>query len=355
MESIIKKVKISGIASAVPNRWVALKDQFGTDSDENNKAIVKFSKSTGVEGRYLSYERQTTSDLCFTAAKKILEEKAIDKNKIGLLVFISQTADYRSPATAMVLHYRLGLSQKCLSFDVNLGCSGFTCGLEIVSSILLQSEFEYALLLCGDTSARERHPKKDTVEKKFDKRLFGDCGTATLIMKDDSSNDISIMSATDSSGFKTIIVPYDWYRNPNSNDKSDVIMDGVEVFNFSTSKAPEMILEMMKKNNTTPNDYDCLVLHQANKLIIDRVGKSAGFNDEKNLKSIEKYGNTSSASIPTTLVYNYGNDNDGLIRCMLCGFGVGLSWCAVDCYIDKKDILPQIFTDDYFEDGFYIE
>ena len=74
-----------------------------------------------------------------------------------------------------------------------------------------------------------------------------------------------------------------------------VLMDGVEVFNFSTSKAPKMIHELMSMTNTTPDDYDCLVLHQANRLIIDRVGKAAGFEDNKNIKSIETYGNTSSA------------------------------------------------------------
>ena len=352
MESVIKGIKICGIASAVPNKWLSLDEQFGNRSEEDANMVKKFTKSTGVEGRYLVSEKQTTSDLCFAAANKLLNEKGVDRNKIGVLVFISQTEDYRSPATAMVLHYKLGLSNNCLAFDVNLGCSGFTHGLEIVSSILLNSDLEYALLLCGDTSARYRNPYTETRESKIDKMLFGDCGTATLLKKDKDAKDISIMMHTDGSKYNVIIVPYEWYRHPNVNSSKEVFMDGLEVYNFSTIEAPKVIMQMMKKNSTTINDYDCLVLHQANKLIIDRIGKAVGFDDNKNLKSIEKYGNTSSASIPTTLVYSYGNDDSGVIRCMLCGFGVGLSWSAVDCFIDKKDIIPQIFTDEYHDDGY---
>ena len=355
METVFKGLSICGIASAVPTRWVSVREQFGGDNEETIRAINKFIKSTGIEGRYLASDKQTSSDLCFVAAKRLLEEKKISKDRIGLLLFVSQTTDYRAPATAMVLHYRLGLSRNCFAFDVNLGCSGYTCGIEIASSILQKSEFDYALLLCGDTTAREQHPSRNTFEREFDKRLFGDCGTATLISKDEHSNDIRIIINTDGSGFKTIITPYEWYRNPDANNKTDSIMDGVEVFNFSTSKAPEMILELMKKSNTIPSDYDCLVLHQANELILDRIAKTTGFDAEKNLKSINKYGNTSSASIPTTLVYNYGNSVGGIFRCILCGFGVGLSWSAVDCYIDKKNILPQIFTDEYFEDGYSLQ
>lgn len=352
MESIIRGIKICGIASAVPNNWVSLEEQFGSKSDSDANMVKKFIKNTGVEGRYIVSEKQTTSDLCYAAANKLLNEKSIERDKIGVLVFISQTEDYRSPATAMVLHHRLRLNTSCFAFDVNLGCSGFTHGIEIVSSILLNSDADYALLLCGDTSARYRNPYTETYESKLDKMLFGDCGTATLLKKDSGAKDISLIANTNGSKFDVIIVPYEWYRHPNIDSKKEVFMDGLEVYNFSTTEAPKTIQQMMKKNNTTIDNYDCLVLHQANKLIIDRIGKAIGIDDEKNLKSISKYGNTSSASIPATLVHYYGNDDGGEIRCMLCGFGVGLSWSAVDCYIDKKDIISLVYSDECFDDGY---
>ena len=351
----IKGIKIGAISSAVPSAWESIQSEFCDNYKCDEKKIDKFIKNTGVGGRYKANERQTTADLCFIAAKELLKRKNIDKSKIGILVLITQTADYLTPASSFVLHHRLGLSQNCLTFDINLGCSGFTHGLFIVSSILKQSNCDYALMLCGDTCAREWHPERNNLTKKLERRLFGDSGTATLLVKDSTASDIEILVASDGSGYKTIIVPYELYRNPiiDSIEKPDILMNGIDVFSFSTTKASDMILELMDKNKTTPKDYDCLVLHQANELILDRIAKNTGFENDKNIKSIHKYGNTSSASIPNSLIYNYGDDNDGILHCLLCGFGVGLSWSAVDCYIEKKDILPQCYSDEYFDDGYY--
>ena len=347
MFSIKQGVKIEGIASAVPTQWISLKEQFVQD----DKAIVKFTKSTGIKGRYISKKRQTASDLCYIATEKLLIEKNIDRSKIGILVFVTQMSDYQTPASAMVLQYRLGLSEQCFAFDVNLGCSGFTCGLEIASSLLLQSNMDYALLLCGDTPTKILQPNEDMK----DKMLFGDSGTSTLLKKDDSVHDMYMMSKTDGSSYKTIINPYGGVRNPKFGNKVNY-MDGISVYNFSTTKAPEILKDIMNITHSTSKDYDCLILHQANKLIIDQVAKKVNFENEKNLKSIETYGNTSSASIPNTLVFVYGNNNeDNNLHCLMCGFGIGLSWSAVDCYVNKKDILSQIYSDDYYDDGFYVE
>ena len=104
--------------------------------------------------------------------------------------------------------------------------------------------------------------------------------------------------------------------------------------------------------HTTAEDYDYLVLHQANKLIMKQIEKKTGFPEEKSLKSIQKFANTSSASIPTALVNNLAETNTGVKHFLLSGFGIGLSWSAVDCYIDTEDILPLVMTDEYFEDGY---
>ena len=353
MRSTIRGVRICGMAAAVPSRWESLQEQYAGNDEEKAAEISKFSKSTGVEGRYLAGPRQTTSDFCYAAAEKLLSEKTIDRNKIGVIVFVTQTEDYRSPATAMIIHHRLGIGESCMAFDVNLGCSGFTCGIEIAGSMLLHSDSEYALLLCGDTSAREKDPSKKMFTSNADVMLFGDSGTATLLQKDDKAQDMHVLSATRGSGFNMIITPYEWFRNPTPRGDGVNYMDGVEVFNFSTTDAPKMIKDLMEETGNTPDDYDCLVLHQANKMIIDRIAKLTGFEKSKNIQSIERFGNTSSASIPNTLVYKYGEEGSGLIHCIMCGYGVGLSWSAVDCYLDKKDILPLVRTDDYFEDGFY--
>ncbi len=354
MYSKIEGIRIDALAVGVPDRWLSLDEQFGDGTkgvDARN--LKKFKKNVGVEGRYVSTEKQTNSDWCYAAAEKILTEKGIDRNQVGIIIYITQTADYREPATSMVLQHRLGIGTDCIVFDINLGCSGFVYGLNVVGSIMMQCDAKYSLLMCGETGGRPKipadHPEADT-----ESILFGDAGSAALLKKDDSADDMHFLSKSDGNGFKSLIDPWGWYRNPVQL-KNVQKMDGVAVFNFSTNEAPELINELMDKMKTTPNDYDYLVLHQANKLIMSQIEKKTGFPEEKSLKSIAHYGNTSSASIPTALVHNLADSAKGKSHFLLSGFGIGLSWSAVDCYIDEKDIYPLVKTNEYFEDGYQAE
>lgn len=350
MYSELKDIRIIGMAAAVSNTWDSVREC----SDEGEAIINKFIKTTGVEGRYSAGPRQCTSDFCLAAAEKILNEKGIDRNEIGILVFVTQTSDYFIPATACVLQNRLGLSKSCLAFDVNLGCSGFTYGMTIVGSLLMNTKAKYGLLLAGDTSAREKSQK---IRKKFGhsaELLFGDSGTATLIEKAPAS-DILVSSHTDGSGFKAIISPYEQYRNPDRPDSEvpGTRMDEITVFNFATSEATAQINDYMQVTNTTPDDYDCLVLHQANLMIMKRIGKKTAFPAEKVLVSMGKFANTSSSSIPITLVDKYGEEmSERTINALCCGFGVGLSWSTIALPINVKDIYPLVHTDEYFVDGY---
>ena len=350
MYSELKNLKIVGMAAAVSNTWDSVREV----STEDKAVIDKFIKTTGVEGRYSASPRQCTSDFCYAAAEKILSEKNIKREEIGVLVFVTQTSDYYIPATACVLQSRLGLSKSCLAFDVNLGCSGFTYGVTIVGSLLMNSQSKYGLLLVGDTSAREKSQK---VRKKFGhsaELLFGDSGTATLVEKC-VADPILVSSHTDGNGFKAIIAPYDGFRNPDRPDAEipGTRMDEIEVFNFATSEATAQINDYMKMQERTSDDYDCLVLHQANLMIMKRIAKKTGFPTDKLFISLNRFGNTSSSSIPITIVDKYGESNeDRTINALCCGFGVGLSWSTVSLPINVKDVLPLVHTDEYFDDGY---
>ena len=126
-------VKISGISAAVSNNWTPISS---LQNSMDEKTIAKFMKNTGVRGRYNSGANQTTSDLCFVAAEKLIEVKKINKKDIGALLLVTQSPDYKSPASACVLHGRLGLDEDCIAFDVNLGCSGFTTSLATAGCLL---------------------------------------------------------------------------------------------------------------------------------------------------------------------------------------------------------------------------
>ena len=277
---------------------------------------------TGILGHHLAMDRQTASDLCYAAAVKIIQEKHISLEDIGAIVLVTQNPDYNVPATACVLHYRLGLSKDCIAFDVNLGCSGYVNGINIIASIIANSNIKYALLLAGDTQAKERSKKVKIASMR-----------------------------TDGSGFKAIIRPYNEWRNPDMPEKK--IMDDIAVFNFTIAEVPKILKEFMQIHETTPDSYDDLVLHQANQYILQQITKKAGFSQSKMAISLDRYGNTSSASIPLTLVKKYGEySEDKEIHPLMCGFGIGLSWGVVSASINTADILPVIHYDEYFDDGF---
>lgn len=352
MYSKYDNMRVIGMAAAVSSHWDSLLEV----SDEDPAIIDKFVKKIGVSGRYSASLKQTTSDFCYAAAEKVLAEKKIDRSQIGVLVFVTQTPDYRLPATGCVLQHRLGLSRECLVFDVNLGCSGFVYGLNILASLMNSSETKYGLLLAGDISAREFSSKRKDKLGHSAALLFGDSGTATLVEKKEG-NPLIFSSATDGNGYKAIIAPYGDYRNPESPDGRIYYtkMDDVAVFNFATNDAPDQINDYMKKLDTTSDDYDCLVLHQANLMIMKRIAKKTGFSDEKMLLSMDRFGNTSSSSIPLTIVDKYGDTENGKVKALCCGYGVGLSWATVALELNADEIYQLVHTDDYYKDGYNVD
>ena len=129
----LKDIAIKGIACAVSTNWVSIES---LKNGENDATLDKFVKTTSVQGHYECGPRQTAADLGSVAARHILEHKGIDPTDVGVLVYVTQYPDYRVPSTACVLQNRMGLSKDCIAFDVNLGCSGFVYGLNIIASLM---------------------------------------------------------------------------------------------------------------------------------------------------------------------------------------------------------------------------
>ena len=277
-----------------------------------------------------------TSDLCSRAAEKLLEELAWDKKEVGLLVFVSHTQDYKLPSTACVLQHRLGLSKECMAFDVPLGCSGFTYGLSIAGSILAQGSIKRALLLVGNTQSIYASP-----EDKSTALLFGDAGSAMALEYVSGSNDeIKLHLQTDGSGYENLIVPDGGCRHP-VNISSFIVeefeegikrtrlhekMDGGAVFTFVLFNVPKSLQALMKEYTITEEDTDYLLLHQANKFMLERIRKKMKFPVEKVPYNIRDFGNTSGASIPLLMVTCLQEElRKQDLNLMACGFGVGLS------------------------------
>lgn len=336
-------IAIKGIACAVSTNWISIES---LKNGENNATLDKFVKTTSVQGHYECGPRQTAADLAQAAALRILEAQGIEKSEVGVLVYATQYPDYRVPSTACVLQDRLGLSKDCMAFDMNLGCSGYVYGLNVVSSLMQTSNVRYGLLLAGDT------PSKG-VRSDNSRNLFGDASAATLLVKEDGASPMTIASKTDGSGYKAILRPYGYSKHPERPD-TEGVFDEIDVFNFAISEAPALINELLEAKGMSPEDFDCMALHQANMMIMKQIVRRTHFDKEKVLYSIDRYANTSAASIPLCFVKKYGNEGGvGMVKALICGYGVGLSWAAGIIDLDTRCVLPIIETDEYFDDGLF--
>jgi len=353
IQADLSGVKIAGVACAVPE---PVDDLSGYRAVFGDKSVDKFIHMIGVKQRHIAREEQTASDLAYAAAQYLLEQESVDRQELGACILVTQTPDYRLPSTACVLHKRLGLPRNCLAFDVNLGCSGYVYGLNIAASLMKSNHIAKCLLLTADTLN-----KAVSEEDKVNCMLMGDAGAATLLVLDKNTRMYGSFKS-DGNGFKSLIVPAGAYRNRQSSRERTVwkdggrrsdfelYMNGMEVFVFTISEVPELIREHMSWRGRDASDYDAFVLHQANYYILEQVAKKAKIPFSKVPVSVDRYGNTSPATIPLTLCDAYG-DQEGVLKTLLCGFGVGLSWGVVDAEIDAAHIYPIIQTDNYYTEG----
>lgn len=347
-------IKVSGVSSAVPVNKVSLeefKNRFGKDT------VEKFSKMTGVKEFRKTREHQTASDLGYAAAEALLAHKSVSREDIGALVFIAHSVDYRRPATACVLHKRLGLSKECAAFDIGLGCSATVYGIQVLSSMMANSDISKVLLVTGETLTKMVNPNDRSVAM-----LFGDGGSAVLLEKKEGSQ-IDVLLRTDGEGYKAIIAPAGGYRNmdaprvdeewPDGNIRNlyNTYMNGTDVFSFTISDVPAAVKDFWKKSGSKAEDYDCFALHQANQYITKQLSKKLKIPFEKIPLCLDRYGNTSAPAVTMALCDRYGDRTGEQVRTMFCCFGVGLSWGVASATIDADDILPVIETDEVFEEG----
>lgn len=327
-----KKVGIRAMAACVPQTVAYNKDLTNIMSEEE---VEKMISSVGIHERRICDDDVLASDLCFKAAKKLMEDNDIAPESIDMLLFMSQTADYRSPATACILQNRLGLPKDCAAMDLSLACSGYTYGLSAAMAYASMDGINRILLLDGETFSKVVNPLD-----KVNVPLYGDAGTATLIEKGDFSESIFVLR-TDGSGEDAVKIPAGM-RHPitadslvvkereDGNFRSDlqVYMDGMDVFNFAIKVVPKGVKEILAQENLTHEDVDWLVFHQSNKFMTDFFIKKLKINPDKVPYCIQKYGNTSSASVPLTICSELSGHRDKE-RFIMCGFGAGLSWGTV--------------------------
>lgn len=343
-----KNVAIKGVSACVPKYTRKnIDNSFFSPGDVN-----AFINNVGVEELRIAESEVCTSDLCVAAAEKLLDELNVDRTEIGILVFVSQSPDYYFlPNTACILQDRLQLSKETLAFDIPLGCSGYIYGLNLVASYLSSGQIKKGLLLVGDTASKIPYPKD-----KSSSLLFGDAGAATILEYDERAGGLHFHMATDGAGYKAIIVPEGGFRNRFTEQslveyKSDeglirtphsLHLDGFDVFSFGISEAPKTCKKLMEHLHLTNEDIDYAIFHQANRMMNEKIRKKLGLPEDKVPYSLKHFGNTSSASIPLTMVTaTRAKLQEQINRLLLCGFGVGLSWGTVYTVCDPI-VVPEL-------------
>lgn len=338
-------IGIMAMAAAVPKRVINNYEYTAYFNKEDVKEVVDF---IGVKERRFADESTCASDLCFCAAEKLLVDLAVDKSEIDALIFVSQTPDYRMPATSVLLQHRLNLPQTTMAFDVNLGCSGFVYGLTIAYSFMQQEGIRKVLLLDGETRSKVYSPRDRNTAF-----MFGDAGVVALITRGEKFAKSCFSLNSDGSRGSLIMVNAGGYRRPSSPETLEYkvvdqygnmrteeqgYMNGPDVFNFLIREIPKDIKNLLEKYSIDMAIIDYFVFHQANNYMNEYLVKKLKLDVKKVPSSIVKYGNTSSVSIPLTIVSELRGQLNSRKKVLLCGFGVGMSWATAvinldGCYI----------------------
>ncbi len=250
---MILDCKISDIAYYLPETIV---DNSELASRYTGWGEDKIYEKTGIRKRHVVKVDEHVSDLAVNAALRLFEGGSVSPEEIDLLVLCTQTPDYTLPATASLIHERLGLSNRCASFDFNQGCTGFIYGLSIVSSMIHCGLAKKALLITAETYSRWCHPMDKSVTT-----IFGDGAAVTYIHSVNNETGTGpFVFGTDGKGFQNLIVPLSGSHGMQNRDEvdreitdnsgntrkpSNLFMNGPELFRFAISAVPLMVKDLL--------------------------------------------------------------------------------------------------------------
>lgn len=328
-----KNVRLLGMAAGVPSFVANNLQPLPEDSVSSDYSPADFVKNTGVLERRITFT-QTTSDLCFHAAERLLDDLKWNREEIDAVIFVSQSRDYTTPATSGIIQKRLGLKDDTYCVDLTLGCSGWVYGLNTIASLLSTGCMRKALLMAGDSKGVR--PLKLSP-------LFGHAGTVSALEYAEGERGFQFHCGTDGSGYDAIILPDGGARNlitPHSfeliecedgkKSRMQTWMKGMDVFSFGITTAPKSVKKLAEHFGFDYQNYDYLVLHQANMAMNNMIAKKLKFTEDKVPSCMHHFGNTSSASIPLTIITELKDKVcDKPTNFLCCGFGVGLSWATV--------------------------
>ena len=346
----INNIEIKGVATAVPKQIKVAKEQpFFTDIEAEN-----FTSVTGVISSHVAPADMTLSDLCQAAAEKLFEASGWERESIDLIVFVSTSRDfYICPNTANILQDKLCLKTSVVALDLPFACSGYVYGLSVASSMMQSGQLKRCLLCVGEMTSKNQSHLDKTVWP-----LHGDAGSATLLEYNlDAKHPLQFNLGSDGAGWEAIICREVGVRFPTTAESLVVkkydegiernamqcSMDGMSVFSFAITRPGKCIKELSEHFAFDLTTIDYLLIHQANKMIDEKIRKKLKITEEKVPYSMPYFGNTSSCTIPITMTSQIREKLEaGKNELVMCGFGSGLSWGAAHVFTEGIICLPVI-------------
>lgn len=344
----INNVSFRGLATAVPKEKEKIADLECFSEGEGDKVC----QVTGISEHRVAPENMVCSDYCVIAANQLLDAMGWEKDSIDAIVYVPLARDYNEPNTANILQDKIGLSTECLAIDLPMACSGYIFGLSVISSLMQTGFLKRGLLFAGDTQSK--------MISRLDKTLWpinGDSASVTALEFDNTAKPMSFILRGDGSGYQALIAPASGVREcPTASSfdmktiadgiirsRNNIQMDGMAVFNFAIRQPFKTISDLCDHDNLDINTIDYLLLHQANKMIDEKIRKKLKLPEEKVPYSLDEYGNSSSGTIPMTMSARLQQQlKSQELNLIMCGFGAGLSWGAAHVVTDKITVLPII-------------
>lgn len=308
--------RICGTGSCVPVRVLDNEELSGMveTSDE------WIRERTGVARRHIITD-ETTVSLAAGAAKRALEDAKIEASQVELIITATVSSNVILPCTACEVQREIGASQAAC-FDINVACCGFLTAWQTAQAYIAAGVYR-TILIIGSESLSKLTDWTD----RGTCILFGDGAGAAVLTAAEGEGFSSVLHSDGEKGAALSCSGKNWTEK--QDDTGFMKMDGREVFQFAVKRVPEVIREVLKRNECRLEDIDYFVVHQANRRIIEAVAKRLGADIRKFPMNLQEYGNTSSASIPILLdeLKRNGTLKKG-DRILIAGFGAGLSWGA---------------------------
>lgn len=340
-------VRVAGMAAIVPAKTESNLD-YDWITEAERQLLVK---TTGILNRRIAEKGTTITDIASVAGNRLIDHLGWNRSEIDLLVLVTQSRDYFLPSSAVLLQNQLGLPHTCAAFDMGLGCSGYVYGLSTATAMMQNGGIKKALVIAGDISTFSLN-----YQDKSTYPLFSDAATVTALEYQPGAAPMHFNLQSDGSGAEAIIIKDGSMRQPpvpesyvmTEHEKGiirsrvNLALNGLEVFSFSVREAPANIRTLTEHIGLPLEAHNMLVMHQANLLMNETIRKKLKYPAEQTPYSLRDYGNTSSASIPLTLVTQCAAALVQPQRLLLAGFGVGLSWASVSLQTDGISCMPVI-------------